>query len=152
MSALEICSETNTSGVMTSCTDKKRKIPDITHKLAEKRRDRVFIAFDLYYDALWLDKFDRSEGEAKAIMRMWGIALRNVGDDAVEKAIDAILTGRSDFSKYPPKSGEFVELCKRHTAVRYRDMSELIPKIEGKCTPEVREENMRKIREALWRK
>jgi hypothetical protein len=68
--------------------------------------------FTAYYGLVWTSAVPVADVQLKAFAALWSDALKNFTPEQIKQALAKINAGETEFSKYPPRPGEFAAICK----------------------------------------
>jgi hypothetical protein len=74
-----------------------------------ERTQKIFTIFEIHYEDLWTKKFDNQEAYNQRLM-IWDKELKDIPDENIKSALDVL---SENFPSWPPKVGEFKQLCLR---------------------------------------
>lgn len=115
----------------------------------DSKQAKVFLAFKYYYGTLWLSQLEDTTYSMDALKSIWTLALKELSKQQVDDGVKKIMMGNSKFSSYPPKPGEFVELCKEKEHKAYYGPMLQLSWDKKRSTKEVASHHMQQIREKL---
>lgn len=109
----------------------------------DAKQSKVFMAFRLQYGAMWTDKIPDTRRSKEAFKRMWQYSLKCLSVERVQFGINQIILGKTEFSRFPPNSAEFVEIC----SIKMPK----VPEFKALPSPEIDKEKARVELRKCWK-